>query len=189
MPTQSQSKTTTDHDEIRRWVEAHDGHPATVKRTARNGEPGLLRIDYPGYSGEGSLEPISWDEFFDKFEESQLAFVYQERKADGKDSRFSKLVSRANVADAATGSGARRRSSARAGQAKRSASTRSPKKAAGKSSAKSTSKTASASRAGKTRSASTRSAGKKTTGRAAAAAKGRSGGKKTNGRTSARASR
>jgi hypothetical protein len=29
----SASKTTTDHDEIRRWVEQHDGAPATVRGT------------------------------------------------------------------------------------------------------------------------------------------------------------
>jgi hypothetical protein len=105
MPTQGQSNITTDHGEIRRWVEAHGGHPATVKRTARGGGPGLLRIDYPGFSGEDSLEEISWDEFFDKFEESGLAFVYQDRKADGADSRFSKLVRR----DGASGGSQTRR--------------------------------------------------------------------------------
>ncbi len=29
----SESHTTTDHDEIRRWVEEHDGKPASVKGT------------------------------------------------------------------------------------------------------------------------------------------------------------
>jgi hypothetical protein len=88
------SKTTTDHDEIRRWAEARGGKPATVKRTEQGGEPGILRIDFPGYSGEGTLEEISWEDFFAKFEESELAFVYQEAKADGEPSYFSKLVRR-----------------------------------------------------------------------------------------------
>ncbi|WP_437817235.1 lipocalin/fatty-acid binding family protein [Sorangium sp. So ce1078] len=88
------SKTTIDHDEIRQWAESRGGRPATVKSTEKNGEPGILRIDFPGYSGEGSLEEISWDDFFAKFEESNLAFVYQEKTADGQPSNFSKLVSR-----------------------------------------------------------------------------------------------
>ena len=88
------SKVTTDHDEIRRWVEKRGGRPATVKRTEKGGEPGVLRIDFPGYSGEDTLEEISWDDFFKKFEEAKLAFVYQETTADGKPSRFSKLVRR-----------------------------------------------------------------------------------------------
>lgn len=90
----SAAKTTTDHDAIRRWVEQRGGHPATVKRTASREEPGVLRIDYPGYSGEESLEPISWDEFFEKFEKENLAFLYQEETEEGDASRFSKLVNR-----------------------------------------------------------------------------------------------
>ncbi|WP_437592131.1 hypothetical protein [Sorangium sp. So ce1000] len=88
------SHVTIDHDEIRTWVEARGGHPATVARTEKEGEPGVLRIDFPGYSGEDTLEEISWDDFFDKFEASNLAFVYQEAKASGEPSYFSKLVSR-----------------------------------------------------------------------------------------------
>ncbi|WP_437736143.1 hypothetical protein [Sorangium sp. So ce1335] len=90
----SSSKTTIDHDEIRQWAESRGGRPATVKSTEKNGEPGILRIDFPGYSGEGSLEEISWDDFFAKFEESNLALVYQETTADGQQSNFNKLVSR-----------------------------------------------------------------------------------------------
>ncbi|WP_303903949.1 hypothetical protein [Thiohalomonas denitrificans] len=48
----------------------------------------------PGYSGEQSLSPTSRDEFFDKFEEKNLAFVYQEKIAGGETSRFFKLVDR-----------------------------------------------------------------------------------------------
>ncbi|HEV7395611.1 MAG TPA: hypothetical protein VGN86_03785 [Pyrinomonadaceae bacterium] len=53
-----------------------------------------MRIDYPGYSGEERLEPISWDDFFAGFEENNLAFLYQEETKDGKESRFSKLIDR-----------------------------------------------------------------------------------------------
>jgi hypothetical protein len=88
----STSKTTTDHDEIRRWVEEHDGKPATVKGTESGGEPGILRIDFPGGAGEDQLQPIDWDEWFKKFDESGLAFLYQEQKASGEDSTFFKLV-------------------------------------------------------------------------------------------------
>ena len=86
----SSAKTTTDHDTIKEWVEARGGHPAHVKRTGGRNDVGILRIDYPGFSGEQTLEEISWDQFFDAFEKNSLAFVYQ----DESDSRFSKLVSR-----------------------------------------------------------------------------------------------
>src|SRR4051794_11073762 len=68
------SKTTTDHEQIRSWVEERGGWPAAVKATERRGDPGILRIDFPGFSGEGRLERIDWDEFFRKFDESGLAF-------------------------------------------------------------------------------------------------------------------
>ena len=90
----SESTTTTDHDEIRRWVEERDGRPASVKETGGGDDPGILRIDLPGGAGEESLEPMSWDDWFQKFDEQGLAAILQERKADGEPSTFIKLVSR-----------------------------------------------------------------------------------------------
>ena len=89
------SKTTTDHDEIRRWAEERGGKPAHVRSTGGGDDAGLLRIWFPGVgAGEDELEPISWDEFFEKFEEKNLALVYQDETAEGEESRFAKLVSR-----------------------------------------------------------------------------------------------
>lgn len=88
------SNVTTDHNEIQQWVEERGGHPARVKGTEKKGSAGLLRIDYPGFSGEDRLEEITWEEFFDAFEKNKLAFLYQEETKDGKPSRFSKLVDR-----------------------------------------------------------------------------------------------
>jgi hypothetical protein len=87
------SKTTKDHDEIRRWAEERGGKPSHVKSTSSEDEVGILRIDFPGFSGEGSLEEISWDDFFEKFDAQGLALVYQEETADGERSNFNKLVS------------------------------------------------------------------------------------------------
>ena len=90
----SKSNTTTDHDEIRQWVEDHDGKPASVRGTEEGNDAGVLRIDFPGGAGEDQLEHISWDDWFTKFEESKLAFLYQEEKTSGEDSTFFKLVGR-----------------------------------------------------------------------------------------------
>jgi|ERR1044071_1070235 hypothetical protein len=84
------AKRTISHATIKRWVEARGGYPARVKRTGRGSDPGVLRIDYPGYSGAGTLERIDWDEFFEWFDRDGLAFLYQ----DTPRSRFSKFVSR-----------------------------------------------------------------------------------------------
>jgi hypothetical protein len=86
----AEAKQTTDHDDIRKWVEERGGHPARVKGTSSDDSPGILRIDYPGFSGEDTLEEITWDQFFEAFEDNDLAFLYQ----DEDDSRFSKLISR-----------------------------------------------------------------------------------------------
>lgn len=58
----------------------------------------MLRLDFPGYS-EDELQTITWDEFFDKFEERELALVYQEKTAGGARSNFNKLISRGGVQD------------------------------------------------------------------------------------------
>src|SRR3954454_412085 len=86
------SKTTQDHEEIRRWAEERGGKPSHVKSTGSGDEIGILRIDFPGFSGEGSLEEITWDEFFEKFDDSGLALVYQEETAEGEKSNFNKIV-------------------------------------------------------------------------------------------------
>jgi hypothetical protein len=88
----STSNQTTDHETIRRWAEERGGRPATVKATESGGEPGVLRFDF-GDQDEG-LEPISWEEFFQKFDEQGLAMVYQDETKDGQKSRFYKFVKR-----------------------------------------------------------------------------------------------
>jgi len=88
----SESKTTTNHDEIRQWVEKRGGRPAAVSETGGDGDAGILRVDF-GDEDEG-LEEISWDEFFATFDENNLAFLYQEETSEGSESRFNKFVSR-----------------------------------------------------------------------------------------------
>jgi len=90
----SEAKTTTDHDQIKQWVEERGGRPARVKGTDEKGTSGVLVIDYPGYSGTHTLETISWDDFFKGFEDNKLAFLYQDENKAGDESRFSKLINR-----------------------------------------------------------------------------------------------
>src|SRR5687768_8805417 len=101
----STSKTTTNHEEIKQWVEERGGNPARVKGTDDEGEGGVLRIDFPGYSGEGKLEKITWEEFFQAFDENNLAFLYQEETKDGSESRFSKLIDRDSAEESGKGKG------------------------------------------------------------------------------------
>jgi hypothetical protein len=89
----SDSETTTDHKKIQTWAKERGGRPATVKATEEDGHAGILRIDFG--PKEAALDEIEWDEFFRKFDESELAFLYQEKTKDGKISRFHKFVRRA----------------------------------------------------------------------------------------------
>lgn len=91
---QGESKTTTDHDEIKQWIEGRGGKPAGVKDTGGGGDPGILRVEFPGQGSDEQLEELSWDEFFNKFEDNNLAFLYQDETADGEQSRFFKFISR-----------------------------------------------------------------------------------------------
>ena len=87
---------TTDHEQIRKWAELRGGKPAAVKATHRGDDPGIIRLIFPDApnANDDSLEEISWDEFFRKFDEAELALLYQEHTAGGKKSLFSKLVGR-----------------------------------------------------------------------------------------------
>lgn len=64
------TKRTDNHDTIRKWAEERNARPSRVKDTGDDEDPGILRLDFPDYSGDGDLEAISWDEFFEKFDES-----------------------------------------------------------------------------------------------------------------------
>ena len=85
----SSANQTTDHEEIRCWVEEREGRPSRVKGS---GERYLLRVDFD--EQEENLEPMHWKDFFSVFEKSDLAFLHQDRTAQGVLSRFNKFVSR-----------------------------------------------------------------------------------------------
>lgn len=90
----SSARQTTDHGEIRRWIEERDGKPSRLRDSGlrESGPGGILRIDFG--APQEALEPIEWEEFFQIFEKSDLAFLHQDRTEDGRLSRFSKFVSR-----------------------------------------------------------------------------------------------
>ena len=98
----------TDREEIQRWAEQRDGQPACVRGTGRSEDVGMIRIDFPGYSGENSLEEISWDDWFEKFEERGLALLVQDHTARGQQSNFNKLVSRETAGRTSRGGGSSR---------------------------------------------------------------------------------
>lgn len=124
------SKTTTNHDEIRKWVEKNGGCPARVKATGRGkDDPGILRIDYPGFSGKDSLVKMDWDAWFEAFDANGLAFIYQ------PSTRFSKLVAR-GVKRGARGTARRSATAGRRTGAKKSTAKRTARRGSSSSTAK-----------------------------------------------------
>jgi len=79
-----------DHDAIRRWAKARGGRPSRVRNAGRDG--GFPRFDFDGE--DAALEEISWDMFFEIFDESELALLEQEQTATGKTSRFFRFIHR-----------------------------------------------------------------------------------------------
>ncbi len=99
----TKTRVLTDHEEIRRWAEERNAQPARVKGTGGDGDVGMIRLDFPGYTGEESLEPINWDEWFRKFDESNLALLVQDETARGERSNFNKLIGRETAQARAAG--------------------------------------------------------------------------------------
>ena len=87
------------HDEIRKWADSRGAVPSCVIGTGNKGDVGMIRLDFPGFSGEGKLQPISWDEWFAQFDENGLALLVQDHLASGGDSNFNRLVRRESAGE------------------------------------------------------------------------------------------
>lgn len=65
---------TTDHDEIRNWIEAHNGLPAIKDK--RDNSRGVIDIVFSAHDKNPEFEIISWDEFFDTFDSLNMEFHF-----------------------------------------------------------------------------------------------------------------
>jgi hypothetical protein len=85
----------TDHETIRRWAEARGARPARVRR-AGDASAGLatsdICLDIPGTMPDGTVEPISWHEWFRRFDELGLALLIE--NANRQPSTFNLLITR-----------------------------------------------------------------------------------------------
>ncbi|HET6583524.1 MAG TPA: hemerythrin domain-containing protein [Nannocystaceae bacterium] len=72
-------KFTTDTLEIRGWAELRGGVPATIRGSANEDAPGILRISLPSAPRRANLQALTWDEFFLAVELNELAFMYDDR--------------------------------------------------------------------------------------------------------------
>ncbi|MBO4208068.1 hypothetical protein GSF22_18960 [Micromonospora echinofusca] len=82
------SLVTKNHDVIRRWARARQAKPATITGTERDGRPGVLTFNMPGYRESSRLKQITWEEWFRTFDARRLNLIYQEQLRDGRQSNF-----------------------------------------------------------------------------------------------------
>jgi hypothetical protein len=87
----SQSQVTTDHSTIRRWADRRDGVPVSATPVG-DVEAGALSIAFTE-STTGAVA-IPWERFFRRFEEANLAFVYEAEAYDGDTSHVYEFVDR-----------------------------------------------------------------------------------------------
>ena len=89
----AQDKFTINPNVIKKWAEERGGSPAITADVADVGPGNLLKLNFNDAEGE-KLESISWDHFFDEFDENNLAFKYQDIGSDGQKSKTYSFVDR-----------------------------------------------------------------------------------------------
>ncbi|MEU1887752.1 hypothetical protein ABZ491_20025 [Micromonospora rifamycinica] len=82
------SLVTTNHQVIRNWAAARGARPATIAGTERDGRPGVLTFDIPGYRESRRVQVVSWDDWFRTFDGRRLNLIFQEQLRDGRQSNF-----------------------------------------------------------------------------------------------------
>ncbi|SCG78056.1 hypothetical protein [Micromonospora rifamycinica] len=82
------SLVTTNHQVIRNWAAARGARPATIAGTERDGRPGVLTFDIPGYRESRRVQVVSWNDWFRTFDGRRLNLIFQEQLRDGRQSNF-----------------------------------------------------------------------------------------------------
>lgn len=85
------AKTTTNHDEVREFIESKGGKPAVMRGTSDASGQAVLRIDL---RNDPELEQLGWDRFFQLFDKNNLALHYQEESSEGKPANIFEFVQR-----------------------------------------------------------------------------------------------
>jgi hypothetical protein len=87
---------TTDHHQVRAFLDAHGGRPMVAAGTAEadgTDGVGVLKIEF-GDAHDESLVPLSWNEFFDRFERARLALVHDDELPGDRAAASARIVGR-----------------------------------------------------------------------------------------------
>ena len=96
-----ETKTTTNHDEIRRWAHDRGGRPSRIHNTFGSTlDSCVLQIDFLHDKYDDDVQEITWEEFFDLFDREHMVLVYQTETEGGNLSRFGRIVRQESVPQA-----------------------------------------------------------------------------------------
>ncbi len=90
------AKTTTDHDQIRGWARERGAQPVALLDDDGK-DSGGIELAFADHQDDANLEPIDWDLWFERFDQRDLALVFQDHTASGETSNFNKLISRESL--------------------------------------------------------------------------------------------
>lgn len=96
-------KVTIDRRVIEEWAKKHNGRPEVIEKLEGGVEAAGLRIDFPGKVDDEFLpesdppQNISWDKFFQKFEDQKLAFEYRDEEELSDPSDSYRFIKRSNT--------------------------------------------------------------------------------------------
>lgn len=79
-------KYTIDQREIREWIEEHGGVPTVLTETSEDEEDGVESADMLHISfdpNDPEMVEMEWEEFFERFDNDNLALVYDDITPEG----------------------------------------------------------------------------------------------------------
>lgn len=80
---EDQDKIITDHEIIKQWAISRHGSPQAIDEPISTGDKVGIRINFPGTKDESydileRVRDITWDEFFEIFEQNKLGVIFKE---------------------------------------------------------------------------------------------------------------
>jgi hypothetical protein len=70
---------TQDHMKIQQWANKHDAAPAEIKPLVFDGQPSILYFLFgKARTGTPEISPITWEDFFARFDLLQLSMVWHD---------------------------------------------------------------------------------------------------------------
>ena len=82
------TRTTTDHEAIRRWVESRGGTPTAQRGVGTADASAELGIDFSPSGHDDGIKHISWTDWFAQFEHADLAFRTEADATEDKSFEF-----------------------------------------------------------------------------------------------------